>query len=145
MSQPGFKIVIVGFSVTGLTLAHCLDKLGVEYIILEKRSAIVLKGGTSVAIMPNGGRILDQLGLYDAFENDTVPLDLTDTYLPDHMNVSRTSPRFTSTKPSPTPNRVVLAPELTPMMEGDMAVGADGIHSKTLREMWRVMGEPVFS
>lgn len=27
--------------------------------------------------------------------------------------------------------------------EGDIVVGADGIHSKTLREMWRMMGEQV--
>lgn len=27
--------------------------------------------------------------------------------------------------------------------EGDIVVGADGIHSKTIREMWRMMGEPV--
>lgn len=83
MSQPAFKIIIVGCSITGLTLAHCLDKLGVEYTILEKRSAVVLQEGASVALMPNGGRILDQLGLYDAFEKATVPLDLTDAYLPD--------------------------------------------------------------
>lgn len=27
--------------------------------------------------------------------------------------------------------------------EGDIVVGADGIHSKTLREMWRMMDEPI--
>ncbi|KAK8004901.1 FAD binding monooxygenase [Apiospora arundinis] len=179
MSQPAFKIIIVGCSVTGLTLAHCLDKLGVEYTILEKRSAVVLQEGASVAVMPNGGRILDQLGLYDAFEKATVPLDLTDAYLPDQDF------RFTSDYP-----RRVLATFGYPLAfmerrglleilydgiadksnihvnkavthveqndagakvhtedgevyEGDIVVGADGIHSKTLREMWRMMGEPI--
>lgn len=83
MTQPAFKVVIVGGSVTGLTLAHCLEKLGVEYTILEKRPAIVVQEGASIAVMPNGGRILDQLGLFDAISQRVVPLDITDAYLPD--------------------------------------------------------------
>ncbi|KAK8073460.1 hypothetical protein PG994_004359 [Apiospora phragmitis] len=193
MSQPAFKVIIVGGSVTGLTLAHCLDKLGVDYTILEKRSAIVLQEGASVAVMPNGGRVLDQLGLYDAFEKATVPLDLTDAYLPDQgFRFTSDYPRrviekYAKTEATPgvvaedfgypiafmerrglleilyegleDKTKIHLNKAVThieqndagakvhtedgQVYEGDIVVGADGIHSKTRREMWRMMGEPI--
>lgn len=82
MAHPAFKVVIVGGSVTGLTLAHCLEALGIEYTLLERRPAVVVQEGASIAVMPNGGRILDQLGLFDAIFDRVVPLDVADAYLP---------------------------------------------------------------
>lgn len=69
------KVLIVGGSVAGLTLAHCLERLGVSYTVLEKGNQIAPQLGASVGILPNGGRILDQLGLFDHVEAEIEPLD----------------------------------------------------------------------
>jgi FAD dependent monooxygenase len=74
MSEVKFKVIIVGGSIAGLTLAHCLHRLGIDYIVLERRDEISPQEGASVGIMPNGGRILDQLGLYDQIEELIEPL-----------------------------------------------------------------------
>jgi FAD dependent monooxygenase len=59
MVIPGFRAIIVGGSIAGLTLAHCLDHAGIDYLVLEKRTGISdLALGGAVGIMPNGARIL---------------------------------------------------------------------------------------
>lgn len=64
--RPKFSAIIVGGSVAGLTLAHMFEKAGIDYILLEGRDTISPSTGASIVIMPNGARILDQLGLYEA-------------------------------------------------------------------------------
>lgn len=73
MAKP-FKVIIVGGSVSGLTLAHCLDRLGVDFEVLERHEHIAPQLGASLGILPNGARILDQLGLFDDVEEHTEPL-----------------------------------------------------------------------
>ncbi|OJJ76980.1 hypothetical protein ASPBRDRAFT_190324 [Aspergillus brasiliensis CBS 101740] len=67
MSEPNsrrpFHVIIVGASIAGLTLAHCLSNTGIEFTILEARSD-TYPDGAGLVILPNGARILDQLGLY---------------------------------------------------------------------------------
>ncbi|RDA95877.1 hypothetical protein CP533_5188 [Ophiocordyceps camponoti-saundersi (nom. inval.)] len=82
-SRERLKVIIVGGSITGLTLAHCLHRIGVDYTLLEKRSKIVLQEGASIAIMPNGARILHQLGLYTPIEESAAPLGISDLSFPD--------------------------------------------------------------
>ncbi|PYI11915.1 monooxygenase [Aspergillus sclerotiicarbonarius CBS 121057] len=62
-SQRQFHVVIVGASIAGLTLAHCLSSTSIEFTVLEARSD-PFSDGAGLAILPNGARILDQLGLY---------------------------------------------------------------------------------
>lgn len=78
-----FKVIIVGGSIAGLTLAHCLSRLGIDYVVLEKRNQIAPQEGASVGIMPNGGRILEQLGLYDNVEQAIEPLSVAHLVFPD--------------------------------------------------------------
>ncbi|KAK0099773.1 hypothetical protein ONS96_008269 [Cadophora gregata f. sp. sojae] len=60
------RVIIVGGSISGLTLAHCLElNPNVEYVLLEGRDDIHPEVGASIVILPNGSRILDQLGLLD--------------------------------------------------------------------------------
>ncbi|KAJ8120320.1 hypothetical protein O1611_g10396 [Lasiodiplodia mahajangana] len=59
-----FKVVIVGAGVAGLTLAHCLDKAKINYVLLDK-GVVAPTFGTTVTIQPHGLRILYQLGLLD--------------------------------------------------------------------------------
>ena len=64
-STPKFKAIIVGGSVAGLTLAHMFERAKLDYVLLEARDTVSPSIGASIVIMPNGARILDQLGLYD--------------------------------------------------------------------------------
>ncbi|KAB8261873.1 hypothetical protein BDV32DRAFT_157866 [Aspergillus pseudonomiae] len=76
-----FRVVIVGGSVAGLTLAHCLEQAGINHVVLEKSPDLSPQAGASIGIIPNGARILDQLGLFDAVEKMTHPLSMaTITY-----------------------------------------------------------------
>ncbi|KAK2686996.1 hypothetical protein QWA68_013598 [Fusarium oxysporum] len=60
-----FKVIIVGGSVSGLSLANMLEKFNIEYILLEAHSKIAPQLGASMGLLPGGLRILDQLGCYD--------------------------------------------------------------------------------
>lgn len=64
----GFKVIIVGGGLSGLGLAHCLTKAGIDFIVLERSDLLVPKGGASMALWPNNVRLLDQLGLLKGAE-----------------------------------------------------------------------------
>ncbi|KAF3045925.1 hypothetical protein E8E12_007443 [Didymella heteroderae] len=68
-AQQKIKVLIAGGSVAGLTLANILEQLGIDYMVLEKYSQIAPDVGASIGIFPNGFRILDQLGCYDAIKS----------------------------------------------------------------------------
>ncbi|KAK8070111.1 hypothetical protein PG994_006727 [Apiospora phragmitis] len=57
-------VIIVGAGVSGLTLAHAFHKADIDYVVLDKH-AVAPACGSSISMYTNGGRILDQLGLYD--------------------------------------------------------------------------------
>lgn len=61
----GFKVIIVGGSVSGLSLANMLEKFNIEYLLLEAYPDIAPQLGASMGLLPAGLRILDQLGCYD--------------------------------------------------------------------------------
>lgn len=60
--QP-FKVLIIGGSVSGLTLANALDRANIEFLVLEKRPDVVYGAGAALGLLPNGLRILDQLNV----------------------------------------------------------------------------------
>ena len=47
-----FKVIIVGASYAGLTLAHCLDRAKISYIVLERRDNATLSTGYGTVIGP---------------------------------------------------------------------------------------------
>jgi len=69
-----FKVIIVGGSISGLTLAHALHRAGIPHTVLEKRKTITFDGGASISLQSNGLRILDQLGLYQDILKTTAPI-----------------------------------------------------------------------
>lgn len=83
MDQLTFRVIIVGGSIAGLTLAHCLHKANVNHIVLEKGQDIAPQVGASVAIFPNGARILQQLGVYEDIERLIEPIGLVHATYPD--------------------------------------------------------------
>lgn len=58
MPEPPFKVIVVGGSVAGLTLAHGLERAGIDYVLLEKHKDIAAQVGAGISILPNGARIL---------------------------------------------------------------------------------------
>ncbi|PYI33097.1 FAD/NAD(P)-binding domain-containing protein [Aspergillus indologenus CBS 114.80] len=93
-TQPPFKVIIVGGSVAGLTLAHCLQHANIEHIVLEKGSDVAPQLGASVGIMPNGGRILAQLNLFDAIEQFIEPTHKAHITYPDGFNFANVYPKI---------------------------------------------------
>lgn len=73
--QSPLCVIVVGGSIAGLTLAHCLDHAGIDYLVLEKHHDIgeTCIGGP-VGIQPNGARILAQLGLSAAISKVGEPV-----------------------------------------------------------------------
>ena len=62
MTSARFQVIIVGGGVGGLTLANSLEKAKVDYILLESKNEVAPVVGASIALAPNGNRVLDQLG-----------------------------------------------------------------------------------
>jgi choline dehydrogenase-like flavoprotein len=88
-----FKVIIVGGSIAGLTLAHCLAKLpNIDFVVLEKRAEIAPQEGASVGILPHGGRILDQLGLFEEILRHVEPLTTAHVSYPDGFRHTNRSP-----------------------------------------------------
>ncbi|KAL2684482.1 hypothetical protein Neosp_005560 [[Neocosmospora] mangrovei] len=80
MSKPQQTVLIVGGSVAGLTLANMLEKSGVHYIVLEAYDEIAPQVGASIGLLPNGLRILDQLGCADQVMS-LIDRPIRDSYL----------------------------------------------------------------
>lgn len=69
------RVIIVGGSIAGLSLAHCLDtNPNVEYVVLEAGEEMAPQVGASIVVLPNGARILDQLGIWDDIMKMIEPL-----------------------------------------------------------------------
>jgi 2-polyprenyl-6-methoxyphenol hydroxylase-like FAD-dependent oxidoreductase len=68
-----FKVIIAGGGIAGLTLANCLQHADIDYVILEARDVVAPNVGASIGMFSNGGRILDQLGVYDDILAQTEP------------------------------------------------------------------------
>lgn len=65
MPSPGFRVVIAGGSIAGLSLALALEHHGIDFLVLEAYPEIAAQVGASIAILPSGFRILDQLDCYE--------------------------------------------------------------------------------
>jgi FAD dependent monooxygenase len=94
MSKSHFQVIIVGGSIGGLTLAHCLRIAGIDHIVLEKSSSPAPQIGASIGILPNGARILDQLQLWSEVEDCIEPLNTATIGLPDGFSFSSSYPQI---------------------------------------------------
>lgn len=63
--KKDFTVLIAGGGIAGLTLANMLQKLNINYKILEAYSTMTPQVGASIGMLPNGFRILDQIDLYE--------------------------------------------------------------------------------
>ncbi|KAL3441683.1 hypothetical protein BJX65DRAFT_322123 [Aspergillus insuetus] len=172
-----FTVIIVGGSIAGLTLSHCLNAAGINNIVLERHTEIAAQVGASIGVLPNGGRILDQLGIFHRIEKLIEPLTSAHIAYPDgftlrseypvtvgerfgrpmsfltrqeliqvlhdsfedasHIHVNKSVSRVQQGKDS-----VRVTTEDGASYEGDLVVGADGVHSKVRAEMWSFHNSP---
>jgi 2-polyprenyl-6-methoxyphenol hydroxylase-like FAD-dependent oxidoreductase len=72
--KSSFRVVIVGGGIAGLTLANTLQNADIDFVLLESRSMIDPQVGASIGVLPNGSRILDQVGCYDDIIGLTEPI-----------------------------------------------------------------------
>jgi FAD dependent monooxygenase len=86
------RVIIVGGSIAGLSLAHCLEKAKIDYVLLEKKKEIAPQEGASIGIMPNGGRIMEQVGLYHRIEELIEPLVKAHVTYPDGFHFTSRYP-----------------------------------------------------
>jgi 2-polyprenyl-6-methoxyphenol hydroxylase-like FAD-dependent oxidoreductase len=66
MDAPNYscKILIVGGSVAGLALANMLERVGIDFVVLEAGSKIDPSVGGGISVQPQMSRILDQIGCW---------------------------------------------------------------------------------
>ena len=74
MTASNFKVIVVGGGPVGLTAAIALEKAGIDFILLERRTDVVLDAGSNLVLTPEGIRSLTQLGLIDAINAISSPL-----------------------------------------------------------------------
>lgn len=74
VGKSGFKVIIAGGSIGGMTLAHALAQAGIDHVVLEGRNDIAPQVGASIVLLPNGLRVMDQLGMYEDLEEAMEPL-----------------------------------------------------------------------
>ncbi|KAF5524540.1 FAD-dependent monooxygenase andE [Colletotrichum aenigma] len=173
----GFKVIIAGGSVSGLSLANMLEKFNIDYVLLEAYPQIAPQVGASIGLLSNGFRILDQFGCYEPIRDIAGDFYLKASIRGSDGRVksenSRTSTHHLENRlgyPSIFIDRQILLQVLYDNLqhkekvltkkrvsrvdlvkggvqvhtddgsvyEGDIIVGADGIHSAVREEMWRI-------
>jgi 2-polyprenyl-6-methoxyphenol hydroxylase-like FAD-dependent oxidoreductase len=87
-----FKVVVVGGSIAGLTLANILERYSINYVVLEKHPTIAPQLGASVGTLPHGARILDQLGIFSRVDEISMPVDESEALGPDAVVLGKTEP-----------------------------------------------------
>lgn len=83
-----FRVIIVGRGIAGLTASHCLQKAGIDHVVLESRDEIDPAEGASIAIYPHEARILQQFGSLYATKAACVPCLRWITRFPDGKVIS---------------------------------------------------------
>ncbi|RYP51522.1 hypothetical protein DL768_003164 [Monosporascus sp. mg162] len=133
-----------------------LEQHGIDYILLEAYPTIAPQAGASIGLAPNGLRILDQLGCYervrDMAGNYYKTLDMRD--LEGRLLFSNRGPGFAERfEHIVMPGKRVVQVEMSDegpalihtqdgsVYDGDIVVGADGVHSATRAEMWRLAAQ----
>ncbi|RGP80702.1 bikaverin cluster-monooxygenase [Fusarium longipes] len=68
------QVIIVGGGVAGITLALAFERLEIDYVLFEAHTSLAPSEGASIGLLPNGLRILEQLGVLDEIEQQSVAL-----------------------------------------------------------------------
>ncbi|KAI3322747.1 FAD/NAD(P)-binding domain-containing protein [Xylariaceae sp. AK1471] len=82
-SKSPFKVIIVGGGIAGLSLANMLERVDIDYVVLEAREDIHPPQGAGIGLMPNGSFIMDQLGCYEAIKAAAEDAQIEDAIIRD--------------------------------------------------------------
>ncbi|KAJ8127759.1 hypothetical protein O1611_g5880 [Lasiodiplodia mahajangana] len=82
-SKHPFKVIIAGGGITGLSLANMLERIGIDFVLLEARGDIHPPQGAGIGLMPNGSFIMDQLGCYEAIKVAAQDAEIEDAAIRD--------------------------------------------------------------
>ncbi|GAP87177.1 putative FAD binding domain-containing protein [Rosellinia necatrix] len=177
----GFKVIIVGGSVSGLSLANMLERFDIDYLLLEAYPKIAPQLGASIGLLPGGLRILDQLGCYEPIRDmagdcyyqtsmrqfdgrvraDKKPITFSEQlesrvgypqiFIDRQMLLQvlynnlkfkdRVLIQKRATRVDTFENHICVHTQDGSTYNGDIIVGADGIHSVVRTEMWRNANE----
>ena len=74
MTADNFRVIVVGGGPVGLTAAICLEKAGIDFVLLERRPEVVIDAGSNLVLTPEGLQALSQLDLLDPIEAISSPL-----------------------------------------------------------------------
>lgn len=74
MTAEDFKVVVVGGGLVGLTAAHALDRVGIDFVLLERQPKVVMDVGSNLAINVFGLQAMSQLGLTPALSEVSTPI-----------------------------------------------------------------------
>jgi 2-polyprenyl-6-methoxyphenol hydroxylase-like FAD-dependent oxidoreductase len=80
------RVVIIGGSVAGLSLANMLEQVGIDFVVLESHKQIAPQLGARIAIYPHFARILDQIGCWQDHSHVLVHMHMTRTYMHDDID-----------------------------------------------------------
>ncbi|KAM0545989.1 hypothetical protein ACHAPJ_011101 [Fusarium lateritium] len=69
-----YQVAIVGGGVAGITLALAFERMGIDFVLFEAHQSLAPSEGASIGLLPNGLRILEQLGVLDEIEQQSVAL-----------------------------------------------------------------------
>jgi 2-polyprenyl-6-methoxyphenol hydroxylase-like FAD-dependent oxidoreductase len=75
MNAAESKVIVVGGGPVGMTAAHALSKAGIDFVLLESRSEIVMDAGSGLVLSAMGLRALAQLSLLPALSKMSTPVD----------------------------------------------------------------------
>ncbi|KAF9910303.1 hypothetical protein EC991_006802 [Linnemannia zychae] len=64
LEKPQFKVLIVGAGIGGLMLGYCLERAGIDYVILERMQQLQVPK-TTIQLTSNTLYALEQMGLLD--------------------------------------------------------------------------------
>ncbi|KAF9095656.1 hypothetical protein BGX23_000156 [Mortierella sp. AD031] len=73
LEKPTFKVLIVGAGIGGLMLGHCLERAGIDYVILERMQALQVPKAT-IQLTSNTLHVMEQLGLIDEIMRIAKPI-----------------------------------------------------------------------
>lgn len=88
--QKPFRVVVVGGGIAGITMSHCLQKAGIDHIVLETHSEVAAPVGASIGFWPHGMRILDQLGCGEDILRRCEAMQQSHSRMPDGKALSST-------------------------------------------------------
>lgn len=86
--NSSFRAIIVGGGIAGLTASHALQKAGISHVVLERSCEAAPPVGASIAIYPQGARILHQIGCLEKAKASCRPCQHFITRNPDGRVIS---------------------------------------------------------